>query len=431
MSGFLGALGGLLDDLFGASFRGVEFHMPDSRHETGRRVQRFFFPGLDQTVHEDLGAFDGGIQVTGLVIGDDYIAQARALDRAFRKAGPGLLVHPWLGEIEVVLAKPASITFSHKELRVARFEALFEPWRERAPAPLDTLSGLLDAIQDVRAQVRSMLRQVLAPVRLTVLAIGAVQGFVSGTASTWRGLMLASSSLSPLARSTGPAFMGLASVASIPSGVDYGGVVADRLDLVPQALAAAAAPPLPAVVGPAADAPPAEDVADPAEAATALLAAAEAFAADPAALAAVPALPFAAATLARAAAVSAALDIPFASRDEAIAWRDRVDAALAAAATAAELLALTAPLAAGPVWRAIAALRSAVAADFNDRIGRLPAVAVLADRGGTVPAWLIAQHLAGDDPTAVVAVLNDLVARNRLVQPGAVPPDQRIEYLSR
>ena len=46
----------LLSALRPASWRGIEFGVPDARQETGRRIQRFLFPGVDATAHQDLGA---------------------------------------------------------------------------------------------------------------------------------------------------------------------------------------------------------------------------------------------------------------------------------------------------------------------------------------------------------------------------------------
>lgn len=120
---------GLYDSLLTASFRGVNFSIIDARHEVGRRCQRFLFPGTDQTVFQDYGALDGPIHITGLISGDDYTHQAWRLHTAFRTAGPATLVHPWLGGLKVVLAKPATISFSHAELRIMRFEAEFLPLR--------------------------------------------------------------------------------------------------------------------------------------------------------------------------------------------------------------------------------------------------------------------------------------------------------------
>lgn len=427
-----GVLADLFAGLFGASWRGIEFHMPDARHEVGRRVERTFFPGLDKTAHEDLGALDGGISVNGLILGEDYVRRARALEAAFRQAGPGTLVHPWLGELEVVLAKPAQIRFDEKEMRLARFEAVFEPWNERDPAPQDTLGKLLAQADALKAQARNLLRQALAPVMLPLAAIGAVQGYADAARSTWSGLLVGGRSAGAiLAALPVTALSGLSGVGALPIDEGWGDQVTDRLDAVPSAISAAAAPTDLPMVGPAAEAATTATAID-ARAATEILLGGKAglriALADPAPG---PALALAGQAQAMSAAVATASGIAFESRQDAIAWRSRVDAALGGLATdAAAVTAQSVGGSGGPggLWRAVTDLRAAWARDMNDRIGRLPSVQLLLPPR-PVPAWLVAQHVAGGDPARVVAQYQDLVRRNRLRHPAILPPGQALEIL--
>ena len=64
---------------------------------------------------------------------------------------------------------------------------------------------------------------------------------------------------------------------------------------------------------------------------------------------------------------------------------------------------------------------------LRDRM-RLPAVRTITPPG-TVSAFLIAQHLVGDDPARVIAAVDDLTRRNRLRHPGSVPPEP-LEFLA-
>lgn len=429
MSGFLSSA---LDGLFIASFRGVEFYMPDVRREVGRRIVAFQFPGLDRTVHEDIGRHEGAISVTGLLIGDDYVAQAEAMAEALATPGPGTLSHPWLGDIEVVLPRPATISLTEKEMRIARFEATFERWDGAAPSVLDTLSQVVAAIGAVKREARATLRQVLAPVRLTVAAIAAAQGLAGQAASLWRGFASAGRGLAGMADALEAPLAGLLGAGGVTSldtaSLDYGGLVAERFAAVPAAAAAAAAPALPSALGAGDAAPESPARPEPAAAVALLLDGAVALATTPCLI---PALPLVAAIQARAAAALTVGDIPFRDQAEALGWRDAVDAGLALAAADAAGLATTWPGVAAPLWRAVADLRAALAIDFTARFGRLPAVAVLPARAGTVPVWLIAQHLVGADPGAVAAMLDELARRNRLSNPGAVPAAQPLEYLTR
>ncbi len=76
------------------------------------------------------------------------------------------------------------------------------------------------------------------------------------------------------------------------------------------------------------------------------------------------------------------------------------------------------------------ALRAAWVADMNERIGRLPSVALLTPPGPTT-AWHIAQHLVGDDPSQIVATVQDLVRRNGLRHPALIPAGTVLEVLVR
>lgn len=408
----------LFPGLFSASFRGVEFYMPDSRHEIGRRVQRFLFPGRDGTVDEDLGALDGPIHITGVLLGDDYISQVRRLERAFRAEGPGLLVHPWLGELEVTLATPASITFDDRKLRFASFEVSFQIWDERRYPEADTLGLLLDDLAAIKAGVKSMLRQAIAPLGLPIAAISAVRGYAIGAVSTWRAILSTGTGVSALAEETGSALAGLSALANIPVRRSLPDEVTDAVQGVPRAISRRAALVPAAAIGSASPATVAAP--DPAAAALLLLDAAARWP-RPATPAPLPALHLAARMAALAEAVEAGTAILFDSQPQARAWQARVDAAIAAAAADAAALAVTLPLGAGPVWQQATALRRSFAADMAVRIGRLPEVLVLTV-AAPAPAWLLAQHVAGDTPAGVIATLQDMLRRNGLRAPGLVAP---------
>ena len=68
------------------------------------------------------------------------------------------------------------------------------------------------------------------------------------------------------------------------------------------------------------------------------------------------------------------------------------------------------------MWRALGELRAKLAMDLSEAIGRLPSVETI-DPPGNASALLLAQHLVGDDPSAVIAFATDIVRRNRLRHP--------------
>ncbi|MEE9926451.1 MAG: DNA circularization N-terminal domain-containing protein [Brucella anthropi] len=116
----------VLPGLLPASYRGISFHVPDTSTQVGRRVAEHLFPGIDQAAYDDFGLATQTVQVEGLIVSDSYIAQAQALKAAFETPGPGTLIHPWLGPMQVIMEETAEISFAAHELRVVRFSATFK-----------------------------------------------------------------------------------------------------------------------------------------------------------------------------------------------------------------------------------------------------------------------------------------------------------------
>lgn len=127
----LDSISNLLPGLMPARWRGVDFHMPDTSTAAGRRLAQHLFPGINSAAYDDMGMSPEEITVSGILLGDDYIAQAQRLRSAFKTPGPSTLMHPWLGGLNVILETPGEISFSDKELRVARFHATFKVISQR------------------------------------------------------------------------------------------------------------------------------------------------------------------------------------------------------------------------------------------------------------------------------------------------------------
>lgn len=112
------------DKLFAASFRNVPFQVDDADLGAGRRTQLHEYPKRDKPYPEDMGRATREINVTGFIIGDNYVDQANALLNALEQPGPGLLVHPWHGKINVTLKGLGRIRYS-KALGHATVEMSF------------------------------------------------------------------------------------------------------------------------------------------------------------------------------------------------------------------------------------------------------------------------------------------------------------------
>jgi prophage DNA circulation protein len=95
------------DQLQPASFRGVPFeYLADDLGGIGRRNQLHEYPKRDQSYVEDMGRGAESIDIEARLVGADYLKQLENLLAALRAPGPGELVHPFYGRLQVI-ANPA------------------------------------------------------------------------------------------------------------------------------------------------------------------------------------------------------------------------------------------------------------------------------------------------------------------------------------
>jgi hypothetical protein len=418
----------LLPGLMPAAWRGVPFHMIDAEHSVGRRIITTLYPGLDLNTHQDLGRLDGPIPVSGLVIGPDYVAQARRLEAAFARAGAGTLLHPWRGQIRCVLLRPARISFASDELMVARIEAEFDPeMRPRGPIGLiSSLAGLLGAAGDLLAAARALALDVLALPMGALGLVAEIRATAGAVVEIAAGFVSEGRHAAAAARDIGLAFDALtrADLAGPDAAPAH---LASAIELSVLAIRKASMPLPEPSIGPANQSGYSRPAPrDPRAGALAMIGLAGRLAALAPAPAAA-AIPLAAEMMAMSALVELASAIPFESRQDAQAWRARVDDALAAHGARIAAHAAAAPGQAALPWRRVAATRAALARDINEAVGRLPSV-ISIETGPGLSAWLIAQSVAGDNPQRLTGVYADIMRRNRLRHPGRLPGG-RIEVL--
>lgn len=104
------------------SFRGIPFHVEEHELQGGRRGVLYEFPDRDRPATEDLGKAAERFSLDAFVIGDDYDLDRDALLRAvFDTKGPGLLVHPYLGERTVQMMDGCSVRERISPSRIAHF----------------------------------------------------------------------------------------------------------------------------------------------------------------------------------------------------------------------------------------------------------------------------------------------------------------------
>lgn len=405
------------------AFRGIPFEIPDASHSIGRHIVLTWFPGRDTPVADDLGRQDGRVTVRGLVVGDDYVSRALALQAAFQQAGPGTLLHPWLGEMRVVVPEDgAQISFRATELRMVTIDVTFMPVPASTGFLGSSLSTLLSASSGVLSAATSFALRALSSPAVAVGTWSAAMSTALGMGSVVSTLAAASSAAAALELLIEDSQAALSLATTAGAGASAAAAVAAALAQLTTPIADAAIGAPQAAIGAGGDAQDEEPALTARAGTTLLLEMVAAMRATAVLGAPAEGVRLAASLTALAEAVRTACEIEHESRQEAEDWHGRLGDALDAAADDVAAMAESLPGEAAPLWGAIAELRGALAQDLNEIIGRLPAVQLVTP-AGTVSAWVVAYGLAGNDPSAVVAMLDDIVTRNRLRHPGAIPPE--------
>lgn len=400
----------ILPGLLPASYRGISFFTPDTSTQVGRRVAEHLFPGIDAAAYDDLGLAPALIQLDGLIVSDNYIASAKALQAAFETPGPGTLVHPWLGPMQVILEEPAEISFAAYELRVVRFSASFKRYNGMGLlGSISTASTLISAaltfISIASSLIRSPSSRTMSRLRTdaTQRAARSVVGYWQSSAGQASNLIAAA-----LPQSLPATPDALASVA---------GNVTDSIVALVSDLAGTPA------VAPAAEALSKSVVLTANQAFDICAAAGGAFTTLAGDTVSRPDTVLLAGTAGDALAKAAQLAayVEFGSRSEASSLRDSLVSKLDAYTDLLSSLAESGFAAeASASIRATRDVRLCLIADINEAIGRLPATRIIETDRAT-DSFQLANHLYGDHPASIEDGYLSIIERNRPRHPAAIP----------
>lgn len=114
----------LLNQLNAASFRGVSFLLDDDEMEIGRKLAVHEYPNKNTRYVEDLGGLPPMIKIKGVITEPNYFIKLNALITALSTKGPGTLIHPFWGTLQVT-PEPSKILQSMKRLGEATIEMSF------------------------------------------------------------------------------------------------------------------------------------------------------------------------------------------------------------------------------------------------------------------------------------------------------------------
>jgi prophage DNA circulation protein len=139
------------EDLHEASFRGAAFYLEDVEGTSGRRAIPHAYPRKNVGWTEDNGAELTQQQISGILLGADYLDKLNKLLAALNTPGPGELVHPWYG-VQQVQAGKVTHRLSTQDGGIAyiSFE-VFEAGQQLFPSQQeDTTATTLSAADQVK-----------------------------------------------------------------------------------------------------------------------------------------------------------------------------------------------------------------------------------------------------------------------------------------
>lgn len=395
------------EDYQPGSFRGAGFVTEGHERTGGRRAVRFEYPGRDAPSSEDMGRRARQERLDLHVWGTDYFARRDALVEALEAEGPGLLVHPWLGSMQVVVVD-YSLSETTDEGGIARFSVQFgesgldmpdsreaDANAQAAAAADDAADGAIDSFAG-RFSIAGLPGFVETAAATVVDGLGDLAGkIVSGLGGNGSALTDFADALDFLddlpARMRNPVSLGGALVDMVQATVAVAGTTRSALSACNRLIAF-------------------DEVEAPLFATTARLAQ----------TANGDALLHLVRHAASAEMVRAIANADFSSRDEAVAIRSAAVATFDALALAAAD--------AGEDGRAsdFDSLRRAMVADIAQRVPGLPALQSYVVRA-TQPAIVIAMQLYGAARAAAMA--DDIVARNGIANPAMVPGGTELKVL--
>jgi prophage DNA circulation protein len=113
------------DQLLPASWRGIEFKVLSTNDQFGRRVALHQYAFRDKPWSEDIGRAARRPAFQAYLLGDDALSRMRALVAAAEQSGPGTLVHPSFGVMDVTLLEPMTVTQRWDGQRLVELEFRF------------------------------------------------------------------------------------------------------------------------------------------------------------------------------------------------------------------------------------------------------------------------------------------------------------------
>ncbi|MBK5146002.1 DNA circularization protein [Budviciaceae bacterium BWR-B9] len=180
------------EHLHPASFRGVPFAVQSGESVFGRRQAVHEYPFRDTVWVEDLGRSTRRITIRGFIVqssqlylSHDVITQRDSLVAACEEKGPGTLVHPTLGEIEVSIPDNGLRITEGEAGRVFEFTLTFIESGLRVFAITDASTAVSTVRKSWFALVSQVVATFIAVVKSEIRAVNQLIKTLKNTANFW------------------------------------------------------------------------------------------------------------------------------------------------------------------------------------------------------------------------------------------------------
>ena len=147
-------------NLLPASFRGAPFAVLRNDSQGGRRIALHQYPGRDEPWAEDMGRAPRRFRFSGFIVDNDVIfsgvpvqLQRALLIAALEAKGPGLLTHPTLGVMSVVVTNAAIGEDLGAETMSTLDIEFLEAGKRTYPSASKASSGLLAIANQLKASL--------------------------------------------------------------------------------------------------------------------------------------------------------------------------------------------------------------------------------------------------------------------------------------
>lgn len=124
-----------------ASFRGAIFYCEHDARASGRRVAVHEYPKRDTPYSEDMGKRAVRHPISAYLVGPNYVGERDSLISALEREGPGMLIHPLLGQMQVI-CETYTVTETREKGGFCQFEMLFvEAGSDAGSSPTQSTSA--------------------------------------------------------------------------------------------------------------------------------------------------------------------------------------------------------------------------------------------------------------------------------------------------